>query len=304
MSRFLTAAAGQVAELAEHAAEEGRLSRGRALFRKGSVSDLTVVEGSVVASVRGSKGDDYQTTISTALAPPGVRREVTDGWRHGQSVDDLIGDGIDVCPREIDLAFACDCADWDEPCKHVVALFLALADRVDLDEAELLRWRGLGAAASEAGAKTGSGAEAPSSAGSSHDEPDAPTSSVAGPRVSAQPRSMQRGGRPGASEAGDETDGGDRTARLSELESLLGDTVVRVPAADATEAEPASSALEPALAEFLGVGTELDPIDVSNITALPPLFTSVELGALADLGPVLADALATITASLEQDTSP
>jgi len=121
--------------------------------------------------------------------------------------------------------------------------------------------------------------------------------------MSARPRPTNRNGPPAAGEANDTPEEGDRTARLSELESLLGNTVLRIPTVDAAEPEPASSALEPALAEFLGVGSELDPVDVSGITALTPLFTSVELGPLADLGPVLAEALAAITDSLDRDTS-
>ena len=276
MSRFVSRAGEQVAELAELSAEAGRLSRGRALFRKGSVSDLAIQEGSVTASVRGSKGDDYEATINTAPAPPGVRREVARAAELGWSVDELIDDGIEVAPREIDLGFDCDCADWDEACKHVVALFLAFADRVDLDEAELLHWRGLDF--SEA-----------SGAGSGNEKPAVPPPSAAEPPpAQTRPRSTDRR---------TATDAGDRTARLSKLESLLGDTAMRIPTA--SKAEPSPPTVDPALAEFLGVDTELDPVDVSGIPAVAPLFASVELGPLADLGPELAEAVATITARLE-----
>lgn len=290
MSRFLTRAGEEVAELADLSADEGRLSRGRALFRKGSVSGLSITEGSVTATVRGSQGDRYEATIHTALAPPGVRREVADGSRDGRSVDDLIDDGIDVCPREIDLAFVCDCPDWDEPCKHVVAVFLAFADRVDLDETELLRWRGIDSSAA-------SGAASPAGSGLGNEEPDVASRPAAQPRASRRPTPTERGGADGMADAGD------RTAKLSELQSLLGDTALRVPKGHDSENGPPPSTLEPALAAFLGVDTELVPVDVSGIAAVTPLFASVELGPLADLGPELAKALAIITACLD-DTSP
>ena len=70
-----------------------------------------------------------------------------------------------------------------------------------------------------------------------------------------------------------------------------------------SEAEPPPSALEPALAEFLGVDWKLDPVDVSGIAAGAPLFAGIELGPLADLGPELAKALAIITACLEDTSS-
>lgn len=296
MSRFSTRAGARLAELAELATEAGRLSRGRALFRKGSVSDLFVTEGSVIASVRGSKGDDYETSVRAALASPGVRRQVADGRRDRRDVDDLIDDGVDVCPREIDLAFACDCADWDEPCKHAAAVLLALADRVDLDEAELLRWRGIelsdGPGTAPAEERSGDRRSANEEPGS--EERQVRTRSATGPRMSTPPTS------PGS---GAVTDPDDRTARLSRLESLLGDTVMRASAIDGAEIEPAPSALAPALAEFLGVGQELDPVDLHGAPDVAPLFAGIELGPLADLGPELATALAIITARLE-DTSP
>jgi uncharacterized Zn finger protein len=286
MSRFVSRAGAQVAELAELSAEAGRLSRGRALYRKGSVSNLSIIKGSVTASVRGSKGDGYEATISTALAPPGVRRQVAHDSEDRRSIDDLIDDGIGVGPREIDLGFDCDCADWDEPCKHVVAVFLALADRVDLDEAELLRWRGIDSLEAAGAAGAGSGNEEPGSASRSAAKPHARSTRP----PSTRPPSTER----------EAADAGDRTARLSKLESLLGDTAMRLPTV--SKAEPSRSTLDPALAEFLGVDSELEPVDVSGIVAAVPLFASVELGPLADLGPELAHAMATITARLE-DTS-
>lgn len=271
MSRFVSLAGQQVAELAERAADSGRVSRGRALFRKGSVSDLTVTQGSLIASVRGSEGDGYETTVGTALAPPGVLRQIArarSGAGH-RNVDDLVGDGVQVVPKDIDLAFSCDCPDWDDACKHAVAVLLAFADRVDLDETELLRWRAIDLSAS------------PDDEPASADEAD-PTPA-------------------------DEPAPADRSTKLSELQALLGDTVVRVPAADGPGAgakpQPDVAALDPALAEFLGIDRTIDPIDVSQIPAPAPLFTEMQLGPLADLAPELAEAIALIMARLD-DPSP
>ena len=258
MSRFLSMAGQQIAELAELAAESGRLSRGRKLFRKGSVTELSIIEGAVLASVRGSEGDLYETTVGTAPAPPGVVRQIAHALEADseQSIDDLIAEGLKVCPTEVDLAFGCDCADWEEPCKHVVAVLLALADRVDLDETELLRWRSV----------------------------DPQVTSTAPP----------------ADTSPDTSD--DRSTKLSELEALLGDTALRVPVSDRSKPQLVESAppLEPAMAEFLGVDMTIEPVDTSEITAPALLFADVQLGPLADLGPELADAIATIASQLEK----
>ncbi len=298
MSRFVSLAGEQVAELADRSAEPGRLSRGRALFRKGSVSDLSIVEGSVIASVRGSEGDDYETTIGTALAPPGVLREVAqaqDPESH-RSIEDLIGDGVDVCPRDMDLAFACDCADWDEPCKHVVAVLLAFADRVDLDGAELLRWRGIDLSPASTGRPVTREVKRERTRPATPSRPKAASQARPTPTADPEPELPTRSQvwSPGAADGPD-----DRTAKLSELEALLGDTVLRVPTAEDEDQESSSAELEPALAEFLGVGMTIEPIDLSNIAAPAPLFADVQLGPLADLGPELAKALAAIIARLE-----
>ncbi len=276
MSRFATVAGERVAELAELCADAGRLSRGRTMFRKGSVGELSIIEGSVIASVVGSGGDEYETTVGTALASPSVVRQVVQGYdpANPRGIDDLIDGGIDVCPRESDLAFACDCADWDEPCKHVVALLLALADRVDLDETELFRWRGI-------------------------DPTDGPDG--------ASPTSRRPTGA-GATEGSPQDQQDSRTAKLSELEALLGDTRMRVPADDAdrqarVDGGRSAPAIDPVYAEFLGIDMTLEPIDVTDIAAPAPLFNDVQLGPLADLGPELAAALGIIVAGLE-DVAP
>lgn len=305
MSRYISTAGGHVAELAERSAEAGRLSRGRTLFRKGSVSELSVLEGSIIASVRGSQGDWYETTVGTSLAPPGVMREVAQAQHaeHQRSIDELIDDGVDVCPRGVDLAFGCDCGDWDELCKHVVAVLLAFADRVDLDEAELLRWRGIDLSTS-----TNDEPEAPpqnsATATAAPETPTptpTPTPTGRWSRSTEQTPMSQPDERTTVGDQGNQDESADRTATLSELEALLGDTVMKVPSADgaASDEAPEATMVTPAMAEFLGVGTTIVPVDVSEISVPAALFADVQLGPLADLGPELATAVATIIARLE-----
>ncbi len=315
MSRFVSLAGNEVSELAVRAAEDGRFSRGRALFRKGSVADLSVSEGSIVASVRGSGGDLYEATIGTAAAPPGVVRQVSQAQdpEHQRSLDELIDDGLEICPRDIDLVFGCNCADWDEACKHVVAAILAFADRVDLDESELLRWRGIDLTALADNESTGDADTSTDGHPLDRVEAEAATD-----EASLQPRRW-RPRRPGPSTGraaepssgladehgadkpsvdGDGQQTGDRTATLSELEALLGDTVMRVPSSDDSQTE--ERPIDPGLAAFLGAGTTIEPVDVSTIPTPAPLFADAQLGPLADLGPALADALATVMARTDR----
>ena len=104
---------------------------------------------------------------------------------------------------------------------------------------------------------------------------------------------------------------------MSELEALLGDTVMRVPTDDEGEPDSARATLRAPLADFLGVGMTLDPIetidgaapidaagvtDLGDIAAPAALFETVQLGPLADLGPELAEAMAIIIATLEAES--
>jgi len=314
MSRHLTTAGAQIAELAA-GAEDGRFSRGRALFRKGSVLDLLVTEGSIVASVRGSEGDPYEVSIGTMPAPAGVRRQVLEalaipaesadsglGTSSVVTLDAVIGEGIAVSPRESDLAFSCGCLDWDEFCKHVVAVLLALADRIDLDDTALLTWRSI-----EMTPAPPAGEPGPSATPHQEPEPSPGRVTVTGTGT----------GTPGAP-ADDRTSGSpddpaddpadDRKARLTELEALLGDTAVRVgrepaPAEDQDQDQDQARP-NPALAEFLGLDRDPVAVDYSaiNVTVPAPLFVDFQLGPLADLGPALADGLAIVTKRLADQT--
>lgn len=278
--RFVTVAGEQVAGVMTRSAEPGRLSRGRALYRKGAVAELVIGPGEVVASVRGSQGDRYECAIGVAPVSPGTARQVNEVLESEgpDSIDRLLADGVDLCPGDIDLGYSCDCADWDEICKHVVAVMLAVADRVDLDITELFRWRDLDLESGlhlESGFRLDSGLHLdpsldPSPKQGSGDRPEQP------PEVNRQ-------------------DG--RAARLAELEGLLGDTAVSLPATGRS-AEPAQPTepppLAPAMAEFFGIDQIIDSPSIDELQQADPLFADVQLGALAELAPVVTDALHTI----------
>lgn len=285
MNRHLTSAGLAVAELAERHADDGRLSRGRTLFRKGSVTSLTVLEGSILATVRGSGGDEYEVSIGTASPSKRVVREVaeaqerdpTDGAADGSSrlVDRLVNDGVEICPPERDVGYSCDCPDWDELCKHVVAVLFAFADRVDLDETELLRWRGLD--------------QPDRSRGRTETDPDPETETD-----------------PDFDGSGDGV--GDRASRRaaardkkrSELHALLGHTAVRMSPDGDLETSPPD--LDGTWVEFLGRDLEITPVDLALIAESSdepdPLFADSAVGVLATLGPALAEAITIIGARL------
>jgi hypothetical protein len=89
--------------------DHGRLVRGKELFDVGRVVGLDIRLGEASASLIGSR-----------LAPYDVSLRVP----------------VDGRPtRASQLHFSCTCPDWGDPCKHGVALALALGDELDHDPA-------------------------------------------------------------------------------------------------------------------------------------------------------------------------
>jgi uncharacterized Zn finger protein len=144
---------------------ENRLPRGRTYVRNGSVLDLRIAKGEVVAMVAGS--DLYK--VKATITPVKTARwksicrdcagtidslvELLQG-RLAQGVMDRVcreGDGLFPAPGEIKLS--CSCPDWADMCKHVAAVLYGVGARLDqaprllfvlrgVDENELLAGAG------------------------------------------------------------------------------------------------------------------------------------------------------------------
>src|SRR6266853_854569 len=120
-----------------------RIPRGRSYVRNGSVLDLQVAKGEIVAMVAGSSLYKIKITV----AP--VR---TERWKAicrdcAGAIDSLVellqgrlakgimdrvcreGDGLFPSPEEIKLS--CSCPDWADMCKHVAAALYGVGARLD-----------------------------------------------------------------------------------------------------------------------------------------------------------------------------
>jgi uncharacterized Zn finger protein len=102
-----------LAELVDHA----RLVRGKELADRGRVHNLDVQPGRVTGSVTGSRAQPYEVVVRLPESggPPTSGHE---------------------------LRFDCTCPDWADPCKHAVAVTLALADRLDHEPELATQWWG------------------------------------------------------------------------------------------------------------------------------------------------------------------
>ena len=120
-----------------------RLPRGRTYVRNGSVLDLQVAAGKVMARVMGSHL--YTVEVKVAAVPRtrwnAVCKECAGAidslvellqGRFSKSVMERVcqpGTGLFPSPKEI--TFTCTCPDWASMCKHVAAVLYGIGARLD-----------------------------------------------------------------------------------------------------------------------------------------------------------------------------
>lgn len=134
---------------------QNRLPRGRSYLRNGSVLDLQIQRGKILATVQGSSL--YQQTISIKPLKPAIWKRIKSEC--AGKIDSLIellkgrlsdavmrvitrpGDGLFPQPSEIKLH--CDCPDWAGMCKHVAAALYGVGARLDQNPDLLFTLRGV-----------------------------------------------------------------------------------------------------------------------------------------------------------------
>jgi uncharacterized Zn finger protein len=136
----------------------GRLQRGRSYARQGQVLSIDVGKGLVRAEVQGSRPRPYSVTVKIRpLQPSEWKRLAAALSRQALFAAKLLGGEM---PRDIEQAFAdaglalfpekarelataCSCPDWSNPCKHIAAVYYLLGEEFDRDPFLLFRLRGL-----------------------------------------------------------------------------------------------------------------------------------------------------------------
>ncbi len=134
-----------------------RLQRGKRYARTGQVVAMDIGPGQVTASVQGSRTRPYRVFIEaralTASEWDGVESAMAS---NAAFVAPLLAGEM---PHEIEKAFAgssgslfpasaadldaaCSCPDWENPCKHIAAVFFLLAEAFDDDPFLIFAWRG------------------------------------------------------------------------------------------------------------------------------------------------------------------
>lgn len=134
-----------------------RLARGRSYAHAGRTHDLVVQAGQVSAKVTGSRPTPYKVTIKLATLGDAVwDKAIAAMAGKAQFSAELLAGAM---PRDIDAAFkdaraslfpekeadlatACTCPDWANPCKHVAATHYVLGEALDRDPFLLFELRG------------------------------------------------------------------------------------------------------------------------------------------------------------------
>lgn len=130
-----------------------RLPRGRTYLRNGSVIDLKIEAGEVVAQVMGSSL--YQIRVKISAVPAAHWQSISRDCAH--SIDSWVellqgklstavmeriarpGAGLFPSPKEI--TFSCSCPDAAAMCKHVAATLYGIGARLDAEPELLFRLR-------------------------------------------------------------------------------------------------------------------------------------------------------------------
>ncbi len=175
-------------EVLEDFHEGPRLARGRAYARRGQVIDMDVEAGEVSARVQGSRARPYSVSICVTALDDADWARVEDamasravflarllaGEMPHEIGDAFAATGLSLFPATADdLDTDCSCPDWENPCKHIAAVYYLLAEAFDRDPFLIFAWRGRprGRLLTELRALRGQGAD--TAVAGVVDEPDA-----------------------------------------------------------------------------------------------------------------------------------
>lgn len=144
-------------EVLEGFHEGPRLVRGRTYARRGQVIEMDVEAGEVSARVQGSRARPYSVSIGVtvlgdadwarveeAMASQAVfLARLLAGEMPHEIEDAFAATGLSLFPATADdVDTDCSCPDWENPCKHIAAVYYLLAEAFDRDPFLIFAWRG------------------------------------------------------------------------------------------------------------------------------------------------------------------
>ena len=135
-----------------------RLPRGRRYANNGSVLDIQIEGGEVLASVQGSRPKPYLIRIRLNEFKAGETKKIRDlvadniavaadlslGKLPESMLDLLEKEGIRLLPRDwSEISARCSCPDWANPCKHLAAVYYIIGNEIDKNPFILFNLKGM-----------------------------------------------------------------------------------------------------------------------------------------------------------------
>jgi uncharacterized Zn finger protein len=134
-----------------------RLQSGKRYARAGQVLSLEIVPGQVRASVQGSRAKPYRVFIESEVLTDSQWDSIEDvmasravflakllSGEMPEEIEEAFAESLTTLfpASDDDLVTACSCPDWENPCKHIAAVFYLLAEAFDGDPFLIFAWRG------------------------------------------------------------------------------------------------------------------------------------------------------------------
>ncbi len=128
---------------------ENRLPRGRSYVRNGSVIDLKIEPGKVIAKVMGSRlyrieigiaalpASQWQAIVQASAGSIASLVELLQGKLSKAVMERLCQPRTGLFPSPKEIQLDCSCPDWATMCKHVAAVLYGVGARLD-EKPELL----------------------------------------------------------------------------------------------------------------------------------------------------------------------
>lgn len=142
--------------LERYADYESRLGRGKRYVKNGSVVDLKIKQGKILARVQGTRKAPYKVEIRISplseercqeiVAKCGKKLENLEKLLDGdfpQEMEELFLNKGGLFPAPKEISFSCSCPDWALLCKHVAAVLYGVGVRLDENPLLFFELRGI-----------------------------------------------------------------------------------------------------------------------------------------------------------------
>jgi uncharacterized Zn finger protein len=134
-------------ECIESIGDSNRMSRGRAYARSENVHNVDIQLGKITAKVKGNYGT-YKISITfDKFKEPEIEQVfsmiLSDSEVMGSILSNELHDKLTKKLVPMSMSADCSCPDYENPCKHIAAVYYVLSDEIDAAPQILFTFRGI-----------------------------------------------------------------------------------------------------------------------------------------------------------------